>query len=222
MPPCSGRGDDPAPEDAFYVALRHSLPDAAWGNPMNAASVLTVHRAAWQIARLEHAALKAVFQEQDPVRRIAQALGADTLSSAECGQVVSDSYASLDRLPRLATAAVLMPVLSGHGPLPAAAIEMVAADYASIASGGEVAVTIKRGGADWKRDILGQWLAALDLSSRRGKALGNVAAVLMRDEHEFKTEALERAYDHAAIRLESRALGVAVQPRRRARKRVAS
>jgi MoxR-like ATPase len=212
------RGDDVAPEDAFYVALRHSLPDAAWGHPIDPANLLAIHRAAWQIARLEQGALKAVFQESDPVRRIALALTADSLPATERAQAISDSYASLDRMTRLATAAVLMPVLSRRQGLPAAAIETVAADYAMVAADSDVAVTVRRGGADWKRDILGKWLGALDLSSRRGKALANAAAVLMRDEHEFKSAALERAYDHAAVCFQ----GLTATPTGRVRRRAAS
>jgi MoxR-like ATPase len=198
-------GSDPAPEDAFYVGLRHSIPDAAWGNPIDATSLLTIHRAAWGIARLEHKALKEVFREPDAVRRIVLALRADTISPAERGQIVSDSSASLDLMTRFATAAVLMPVLGDHGELPATSVETVAADYAAIAATGEVSVTVRRGGADWKRDILGRWLSSLDLSTTRGKALANIAAVLMRDEHEFKAARLERAFDHAASCLPGRA-----------------
>jgi MoxR-like ATPase len=191
------RGDEAAPEDAFYVALRHSTPDAAWGSPVDPATVLTVHRSAWEIARLEHAALKEIFREADAVRRIALALAADFMSPAERGQVVMDSYASLDRPARLASVAVLLPQLSEDRGLPATAIEAIAADYAAIASSGAVTVTVRRGGADWKRGILGQWLSSLDLRTRRGKVLGNVAATLLSDEHEFTADQIERAFDHA-------------------------
>ena len=191
------RGDDAATEDAFYVGLRHSTPDTAWGNPIDPATLLSVHRAAWEIARLENAALKSIFRETDAIRRIALALAADFMSPAERGQVVLDSYASLDRPTRLASVAVLLPRLSEDGELPATAVEVVAADYAAIAGAGGVTVTVRRGGADWKRDILGQWLSSLDLKTRRGKVLGNVAAVLLRDEHEFTAGQVEQAFDHA-------------------------
>ena len=90
-----------------------------------------------------------------------------------------------------------LPRLSEDGELPATALESVAADYAAIASDGGVTVTVRRAGADWKRGILGQWLSSLDLKSKRGKVLGNVAAVLLRDEHEFTADQIERAFDHA-------------------------
>jgi MoxR-like ATPase len=196
-------GDDAPLEDAFYVALRHSLPDGAWGNPIEPTALMAIHRAAWEIARLERGALKAILQEADAVRRIALALEADTLSPAERGQVLSDSYASLDRVTRLATAAVALPRISKRNDLPAGAIEAMAMDYAAIASGGDVTVTVRRGGADWKRNILGRWLSGLDGSTTRAKALANVAATLMRDEHEFTTDTLERAYDHASSCLNS-------------------
>ena len=75
--------DDVAPEDAFYMALRHSVPDAAWGHPLDGASLLTIHRAAWEIARLEDGSLKDVFREPDAVRRIALALQVQVCSPAE-------------------------------------------------------------------------------------------------------------------------------------------
>ena len=107
-----------------------------------------------------------------------------------------------------------MPVLADHGTLPAAAIEAVAADYAAIAAGGEAQVTVRLGGAEWKRTILGQWFSSLHGTSARGKAgrkarreaggeargkaLVNVAAVLLADDHPFTAAQLEQAFDHAA------------------------
>src|SRR6185295_8477739 len=58
-------------EDAFYTAIRYSLPDEGWGNPVPQATLLTAHRAAWQLAKLdERCALKAILTEPDAVRRI--------------------------------------------------------------------------------------------------------------------------------------------------------
>ena len=69
-------GGGHALDDVFYCALRVSLPDGAWGNPVPASTVLTVHRAAWEAARLEAGSpLKAIHAETNPVRRIALALG---------------------------------------------------------------------------------------------------------------------------------------------------
>jgi MoxR-like ATPase len=191
------RNDETPPEDAFYLALRHSIPDAAWGQPIDGPALLAVHRAAWEIARLEHTALKELLREPDPVRRLVLALGAGGLSAGQRGQIVADCYASLDRPTRLVTAAVLMPLVGDGADLPAASIESIANDYAAIAGGGDVGVTVSRGGSDWKRTILGQWLSSVDLTGARGKVLANAAAVLMRDEHGFSAAHLEQAFDHA-------------------------
>jgi hypothetical protein len=192
------RADTAAPEDSFYLALRHSLPDAAWGRPVDGTALLAVHRAAWEIARLKHGTLKDLLREPDAVRRLALAIRADALSPTERGEIVSDSYASLDRISRLATAAVTMQQLADHAELPASTLEPIAADYASFAGDTDVSVTVQRGGADWKRQILGSWLAGLDLGTTRGKSLGNIAAVLLRDDDPFEPARLEQAYDHAA------------------------
>ena len=59
-------------EDAFYTAVRYSLPDAGWGDPVPQATLLTAHRAAWQLAKLDdRSEVKAILIEPDAVRRIA-------------------------------------------------------------------------------------------------------------------------------------------------------
>lgn len=40
-------------EDAFYTAARYSLPDEGWGDPVPRATLLTAHRTAWQLAKLD-------------------------------------------------------------------------------------------------------------------------------------------------------------------------
>ena len=132
------RGDDAAPEDAFYLALRHSMPDAAWGHPMDAADVLTVHRAAWadRAPRARRAEGDLPGARPDAPHRT-RARGRHAVDRPNVARWSSDSYASLDRVARLATAAVLdAAARRSWTDLPAAAIETVAADYAAIASGG--------------------------------------------------------------------------------------
>ena len=119
-------------EDACYCALRYSLPDIAWGNAVSGSSILTVHRAAWEVARLEAAnPMKAIQSERRPVKRIALAL-ASGLDDFQVAQVVADSYAALEPPARLATAPLLMPHLALRPGLPLGAVESVARDYAAV------------------------------------------------------------------------------------------
>jgi MoxR-like ATPase len=190
-------GTAQAPEDPFFLALQHSIPDAAWGHPLDAAQALTIHRAVWAIAGARDASIKAIFTETDPARRIALALQTSSLSVGERGQVLVDSYASLDRVARLTLSAVLMPLLATRTDLPAAALETVAADYATVAATGDRSVPVTGLVSGWKRAILGGWFGGLDLSNVRNRVLKNVAATLLGGDDEFKPTQLERAYDHA-------------------------
>jgi hypothetical protein len=197
----SGTGRESLDEDAFYTALRYSLPDEAWGAPVPHAVLLTVHRAAWQLAKLDDGdAAKAILVEPDPVRRIALALHAP-LDAGTTGRIVVDAYASLERPARLVTAAVLAPLLSGRSDLPIATIEPIAGDFALLAASGTERITVRNGGADWRRDILSRQLPALDRSTLRGQCLANAAIVLLQADEPVQVQALEEAYDHAARQL---------------------
>ena len=185
-------------EDAFYTALRHSLPDAAWGDPIPQATLLAVHRAAWQLARLDrHNETRGILMEKDPVRRIARTL-ASRLDGAEAGRVIADAFSSLPRVARVATAAVVAPILAARKGLPLATIEPIANDFARLAARIDEGVTVRRGGADWRRDIVSRDLPALDRNTPRGKALTNAALVLLQEDERFEMAALEAAYDHAS------------------------
>jgi MoxR-like ATPase len=187
----------PGREEAFHAAARSSLPDAAWGRAVPAHVVLAAHRAAWEATKLAlDAPERALLGESAPLRRIALALEA-SLPPAEAGGVLADAFAALDRPARLVTAALLFPRLARRGDLPAAALEGVAADYAKVAKAGKETVTVRRGGRDWKRELLGSRLAELDPRRPRDGALLNAAAVLMAEEEPFEFDALARAWDAA-------------------------
>jgi MoxR-like ATPase len=184
-------------EDSFYAAARVSLPDAAWGRPVEGHVLLAAHKAAWQAAELhEDSPERALLAETDPLERIALALTLD-LPPAEAGAVVADGFAALSQPERLVTSAVLFPRLARKKGLPATALEAVADAYAKVARGGSQTVVVRRGGQDWKRDLLGSQLAALDPRSPRDRVLQNVAAVLMADEEPFQLADLKNAWDRA-------------------------
>jgi MoxR-like ATPase len=193
--------DDTVSEDAFYTALRHSLPDAAWGSPVPANTLLAVHRASWQLARVDpRSEMKAILLETDPVRRIALTLGAD-VPPRDAGRIIVDAFSSLARVARLATAAVLAPLISQKTNLPAATVEPIAAEFALLAARNPEQITVRNGGADWRRQILGKDLADLDRDTTRGRLLANAAVALMQQDEPFEMHALECAYDHAAAAL---------------------
>jgi MoxR-like ATPase len=188
-------------EDACYCALRYSVPDIAWGREVAGSLLLSVHRAAWDTARLEAGSpLKAVHAEPRPMKRIALALSSG-LDDLQAAHVIADSYAALERPARLATAPLLMPHLALRPGLPLGAIETVARDYALVAAEGEQAVMVARGGNDWKRDIVSHHLPPLDRSSLRGQVLTNVALTLVGNDEPFAFEAAARGYDEAAAAL---------------------
>ena len=156
-------GGKPGTEDAFFVALRHSIPDAAWGRPVPRTQLAAIHRTAWEIVRAEFDELKSLLREADPLRRIARVLSMGDVPAVERGQVLADSYAALERPSRLLAAAVLMPRVARCGDLPAASIEAIAADYEQLAGGWPLAVNID---APWQVELLNRWDPAL----RRKKA----------------------------------------------------
>ena len=159
---------------------------------MPAHVVLAAHRTAWDAARLAaDAPERALLAEADPLRRIGLALGAP-LPPADAGAVIADAFASLARPARLVTAALLFPRLADRTDLPATTLEAIASDYALVGRAGVESVTVRRGGRDWKRELLGSRLAELDPKRPRDAVLLNVAAALMADEEAFTFDALAR------------------------------
>lgn len=199
-----------ADEDAFYTAVRYSLPDEGWGSPVPQSTLLTAHRAAWQLAKLdERSQVKTILVEPDAIRRIALALSS-SLAGGEAGQIIVDAFSSLPRLARLATAAVLAPMAAQRTDLPVATIEPIARDFAGLASRSAEQIAVRNGGADWRRDILSKDLAALSRETPRGRVLTNAAIVLMLEDEPFSMTDLEAAYDHAAQVLGDAAVPIAL------------
>lgn len=187
----------PRLEDAFFVATRASVPDAAWGRRIQGGKLIAAHKAAWEIARLSaEAPLRRILSEPDPLRRLVAALVLPA-TALEAGQVIADSFAALPKPSQLVTAAVLMPLVCKRTELPAATVEPLAAAFAKLATRGTAQVTVRNGGRDWKRELLGQGLAALGTSSKRSRTIINAAIVLMQAEEAFELPQLVGAYDAA-------------------------
>lgn len=192
-------------EDAFYDALRGSLPDAAWGRPVEASALLATHRAAWETVQLDpDGPLARIQGEADPLRRIALALRAHAggqLEPAAAGSVVADSYAALPAAERLAASAALLPRLSRAGDLPTAALEPVARDFARVAAGGAVSLPVSCSTGDWRRQVLCQGLPGLDTATERGRRLHNVAVALLDADTPFELRRVAAVYDRLAAAL---------------------
>lgn len=189
--------DAAAQEDAFFDAARFSIPDAAWGKPVDGKKLLTAHRAAWEVAHLAAGSpLRALLTETDPLRLIALSLQPG-IEPAEAGSVLTDAFASLPKPARLVTAAVLFPRLRARSDLPAVALEGVAAECARVAKAGTERVVVRRSGADWKRDFLSTQLAGLDTRTQRGRVLQNAAITLLAEDERFELGDLVRALDRA-------------------------
>ncbi len=184
-------------EDSFYSAARTSLPDAAWGRPVEGHVLLAAHKAAWEAAKLhKDAPERALLTETDPLRRIALALTLD-LPPSEAGAVIADGFSALSRPERLVTSAVLFPRLAAKPELPGSAIETVADAYATVARSSAQSVVVRQGGHDWKRTLLGTRIAELDPNSPRDQVLQNAAVALMADDERFEIGDLTAAWNRA-------------------------
>lgn len=193
--------DEVVLEDVFHAAARFSLPDAAWGRPVEGHVLLAAHRAAWEAASLAASSpQRALLVETSPLRRIALALQLE-LPPGEAGAVIADAFSGLSRPVRLVTSAVLFPRLASRTDLPASTLEAVAEAYAGVARGGRASVTVRQGGRDWKRELLGSRLAELDPARQRDRVLQNVAATLMSEDERFEWDTLVAAWDEATAAL---------------------
>ncbi len=193
-----GGADDP--EGDALTALRSSLPDAAWGQPVPPNAVLAAHRIAWNAAALPpDSARRRLLTATRPEQRIALAL-VDGIPRDEATLALADAYASLSLPSRLVTAAILMPVLSRRTDLPAIALEAVATDWARLAADDRPYVFVYASDG-WKRTILSTYLPRLADDSPRSLALSAVAVALVREGTRFDVAELEAAWDRTRAAL---------------------
>jgi len=185
-------------EDACCGALRVSLPDAAWGAPVQTATLLAAHKKAWAVAKLAAGDEgRKVFRERDPLRRVARALKS-RLDATTVAQVVSDGFSQLSAAERLTSSVLLMPQLAERCDLPACAVEAVAEAYARVAEPGAHEVELRGYDRQWQRDIVSQLVPTLDSDTLRGRTLSNVALALTRSGEPVTAVELAQAWDRAA------------------------
>jgi hypothetical protein len=149
--------------DSAFLALRHSLPQRATGEPINETAVLAAHKEAWKSADVpEGNPIHVLMTEPDPLHRALAAVRCASLDKREFSTVVSDCLADLGSGARHALAAHLFES-GAAGRLVAAIAEQAAEWYAVTATPQSVHETVHGGGPRHKvwRQVV-SLLASLD------------------------------------------------------------
>ena len=141
---------DADPAASAFLALRHSLPQRATGEPINETSVLAAHKEAWKSAAGPAGSpMHVLMAEPDPLHRALAAIGCASLDKQEFSTVVSDCLAALVPGARHALAAHLFESAAA-GRLVAAVAEQAAEWYAVTATPQNVNETVQGGGSRHK------------------------------------------------------------------------
>jgi MoxR-like ATPase len=130
-----------------FLALRHSLPQRATGEPINETSVLAAHKEAWKTAGVtQDSPIHVLMAEPDPLHRALAAVRCESLGKREFSTVVSDCLAGLAPGARHALAAHLFES-GAAGRLVAAVAEQAAEWYAVTANPQSINETVHAGGS---------------------------------------------------------------------------
>ena len=121
-------------EASAWIALRHSIPQRATGEPVPEVALLTAHKEAWKQTHFEPGSpLRLLLAEPDPLRRALLATTLAKISRQELSSLIADSLAALPNGARHALATHLME--SGiAGRLAAAVAHQCAEWYAVVAT----------------------------------------------------------------------------------------
>jgi MoxR-like ATPase len=188
-------------EDDLCLAISVSIPDVAWGNLLEAATLLAAHRVAWEAASVpDDDLIRRLLFEPDPVERIALSLKEGVPSEVRT-QALSDAFADLTLDERLVVAGLVMPALARRTDIPAATLEAIASCYARIAGGGKTRIVSGMGASDWKRSILSAELPRLDPEKEKDRLLACCATALMKEDFKFSFDHLAAFHDSARARL---------------------
>jgi MoxR-like ATPase len=138
---------DADPAASAFLALRHSLPQRATGEPVNETSVLAAHKEAWKSAGVpKDSPIHVLMAEPDPLHRALYAVRCASLGKREFSTVVCDCLAALTPGARHALAAYLFES-GAAGRLVAAVAEQAAAWCAVTATPQSLNETVHSGGA---------------------------------------------------------------------------
>lgn len=191
--------------DSAWLALAHSLPLAACGQPVQAGTLLASHREAWRLAAVApDDPLAAVLTERDPARRVQLALRCGGLEDGELTAIVVDALAQLPPGASHALAEWLLET----GALPR--LSVVAADeagarYRALVAPDPLEVRTRMGSPRWRVwKGLEPRLARLDPSDPIDLRLANLIVHLFRTGalvEDLQAEAVVDAYRGARATL---------------------
>ena len=89
-------GPDAVPSDSALLAITMGLPQRAQGIAVPDVKLLSAHREAWRLAKMEAGdPLRAILTAADPVERLRLAVAAGTLNRADFSGIVADVLALL-------------------------------------------------------------------------------------------------------------------------------
>ncbi len=188
--------------DSALAALRHSLPHAAQGRPVDAGIVMTVHRQAVDAAAQVHVdtVLADILDEAHPVRRVGKALAAIRKTPGRVPKhtmslLVADALASQDKQARWVLGQELLPALAGLDCVDAPTLELLAEPFTAQV-GFEERVNLLHQVRRDRMSVFNALVAAvetLDADDPQQAALANLGVALYtRDENACEPAALVR------------------------------
>jgi MoxR-like ATPase len=161
--------------DSALLALTHSLPQRAMGQPCDRLKLLAAHKEAWKAAAVEDdGPMRLLICEADPLRRALLGVRASKLKEADFSTVISDALASLPPGANHALALELFET-DACGRLVAAVAEQCAELYAVVATPQDVHESIASGSVrhrTWQRVVAR--LAKLDASDPETPLVANL------------------------------------------------
>jgi hypothetical protein len=188
---------DADPAASAFLALRHSLPQRATGEPVNETSVLAAHKEAWKSAAVpKNSPMRFLMAEPDPLHRALGAVRCASLDKQEFSTVISDCLAALAPGARHALAAHLFESAAA-GRLVAAVAEQAAEWYAVTAVPQNIQETVHGGGARhkvWMKIV--SLLAGLDKDDPDTPFAANLLAGLFAADELATAEDASRALTH--------------------------
>lgn len=131
--------------DSALLALTHSLPQRATGQPCDRLKILAAHKEAWKAAEVENdGPMHLLICEPDPLRRALYGIRAKSLRKADFSTVISDALATLPPGSRHALAVEVFET-DASARLVAAVAEQCADLYAVVATPQDVHETVGAG-----------------------------------------------------------------------------
>ncbi len=170
---------DANPSESAMLALRHSLPQRATGEPVKEMTLLAAHKEAWKSAGAAvDGPIQLLMAEADPLRRALAAIRCRSLGKRDFSTVIADCMAALPPGGRHALAAEMFD--SGTAGRLVAAVAEQAAEWCAISATPQSVHESVQAGTPrhrvWQQVVAR--LAALDRSDPKTPATTNLLAGL--------------------------------------------